>query len=460
MGGTQGNRLLSGKAINDLLPELELRGRSQRLGKLPLFLSFESSIAGFRKQILGPPEDQFAVASDEELETTVDNSWMRLDFAPRLRLPLLKTTWGDAQITAGWRGTWYSHRVDTTADDTNAVISDGLGRSLWSAGLSFDGPRFQRVFKTPKWSYSPKLKHVIEPFVSYQWRPEASIDAAEVIRIDEIDTVPGELSDLRFGIRQRFFALRPPQTDRPLSVAATDEVSFEAIEKAEEEAAKQAERQTEKEAMAERLEVKEQLNPMEFASLEVYQSYSLVRELSSVYAVLVDPDTGEVVLDDVTGNPLSVRTGGRHFSPITIKGRFNPTETTSMDMSYTFDPANSVLTETRISALIGMSKQGFFQGSWYRRQSANPGLLNASSFLRTRWGMTPSSRFSVEVEWDYDLENSKLQHQAYHLRWATQCCAFKLGFDKRDFTGNTRKEFRLVVDLTGIGEILNLKDSR
>jgi len=452
VGGTQNNSLLVGQVVNDLLPEVELRGRSQRLGTSPVYLSFETSVSGFSKRILSPPTGSGFVMSEDDLVTTVNNSWGRVDLAPKVRLPLVKTAWGDLQVTAGWRGTWYSHHRNPDASaNTDSIASGQLFRSLWTAGFTFSGPRFQRVFKTPKWGYSPKLKHVIEPFVSYSWRPEPSTDAGEIIVFDEVDAVPGRLSDFRYGVRQRFYALRAPQTGRAKGVALAKEVSFDALERAAEENARLDAQAVDREDVEKKLDVEQTLNPTEFASIEISQSYSTIRELSRVYGVIDNPLTSTRDFGVVAA---------RNYSPITIKARFNPTHEQSVDIGYTFDPANKVLTETRISTLLGFGQTSFFQGSWYRRRSANPAVTTGSSFLRSSWGMTVSAKLSFQIDWDFDLKAGEIDHQFYQLRYATQCCSFHLGYDQRDFVGNDRKEFRLVIDLAGIGKLLDLKDSR
>ncbi|MDQ7006078.1 MAG: LPS assembly protein LptD [Acidobacteriota bacterium] len=460
VGGTLDSRLLTGQVVNSQLPEIELRGRSQRLGRSPFYLSFESSIAGFEKRILEPPDGMPGVHSDEELETRVLNRWGRVDVNPRLSVPLVRRSWLDFQLSAGWRGTWYTHANAPDAGADLSLVSEPLFRSLWNAGFSLAGPRLQRVFPTPKWSFSPKLKHVIEPFVEYRWRPPAGVDQREIVVFDEIDSVPGELSDFRYGVRQRLFALRPPGIGRSSGVASAEDASLEAVEKEAEQEAKRSEQaEAEPEAMP-RLEVTENLNPTEIASLEIYQSYSLVRDLGRVYTVLLDPETLEPRRDPLTGRVVTVTTGVRSFSPITIRGRFNPTHEQALDVAYTFDPANNVLTETQVSALMGSGERGYFQGSWYRRRPSNPAATNPTNFLRTRWGRTFSRRFSGQVDLDYNLEDGRLDHQYYLLRYSTQCCSFQLGWDRRDFVGNDRNEIRLVVDLAGIGQILDLKDSR
>ncbi len=459
VGGIGLVKFLTGQVVNDILPELEWRARNHRLGHSPFFLSFEGSVVRFRKKILVPPEGRFGVGSEDDLVTDRDDAWTRLDFAPRLTVPLLKSPWADLSLRAGWRGTWYSARRDPA--DPEAITSRGLTRVLWDAGFTFSGPRFQRIFETPGWGYTPRLKHVIEPFLAYSWRPEAGIERGEIPVVDEVDTVPGRLSDLTWGIRQRLYALRPPRSGRVVGIASVRETSFDEIEKEEERDRKRREGRAREPGFEEEIAVENRLGPVEIASLEIYQSYSFVRDLNRVWAVLVDPLTGQVEKDPRTGRPRTVLAGTRAVSPVTVRLRFNPDEEHVVTASYVFDPANSVLTETSVSALFRLARGGYFNGSWYRRQPANPAFSDPTSFLRARFGMiAPSRRFGLEVDWDYDLEAGSLDHQGYRVRYATQCCTFRLGYDRRDFVDNSRREFMLTVDLAGIGRLLDLRQSQ
>lgn len=446
VASAQRRSFLTQKSTNDVLPEFELRGRSQKLGSWPLYLSFEASASRFARRIESADRTVFPLGVEDEelLDTVTDNAWLRADVAPRFSLPLIKEPWGDLSIETGLRWTWWSDRTDP--DDPQDIVDRDLSRGLVDAALRFAGPRFQRIFETPEWSFSPKLKHVIEPFVDYRYQPEANVTASEIIRVDQIDTVPQELSDVSYGIRQRFTVLRPAQTGYDPGLLAGERTSFDEMERAAREAEKEAENADPEEILDASMEVTEQLNPMEIGSLEIFQTYSFERELTTLFSD--DP----AMLGEVEAL--------RRYSPITVRGRFNATSDHSMDVAYVYDPGNRELLETRISALLRLSSQGYFQGSWFRRRSPNPAAENESSFLRSRWGFTSlDRRFSIEADLDYDVEDGDLDHQGYLVRYSSQCCTLKLGYDRRDFLDNTREEFYLVVDLTGIGEILDLKTS-
>lgn len=461
---------LTGKVENVKLPEIELRGRSQRLGRSPFYFSLRTSLDRFGKRIFEPPDGSFAVRQEDDLATVANNRWWRADLAPALRVPLVKAAWADLELNFSWRGTYYTaQRAPNPTRDpelVNAILPQGLTRSLYSAGVSFAGPRLQRVFVTPAWEFTPKLKHVIEPFAEYRYRPGTRRLVDQIIRVDQVDDDPSSLSDFSFGIRQRLFALRSADVGPATGLASARETSFDALEKQSEEAQSRARKQEELAALGAGRDTSEPapeketpLAPVEIASFEISQAYSLSRTLSDLFAIRVD-ESGDPIIG-VGGRPETVTIGRRHYSPVRLKLRFNPTQEQTVDVSYVVDPANSKLTETSISALMRLTPLSYLSGSWYRRRPANVALSDPTSFLRLQWGwLNREQSFGLETEWDYDLEAGSLDHQSYRLRYSTQCCAFRFGWDRRDFVENSRQEYSLVVDLSGLGKLIDLKQAR
>lgn len=444
-------RVLLGATINETLPDVEFRSASHRIGRSRVFLAFEGSLSSIGRKILrSPEEDPFGTRDEESLVTASSVRYQRIDAFPQLQLPLLKVPWGDLTVNAGWRGTYYTAQQLPRTEWANTAIPEFTGesvtRSLWNAGIGFIGPRFQRVYETPSWEFSPKLKHVVEPYVRYDWRPDSGLDASRIIPFDEVDVVPGQLSLLTYGIRTRFFALRGPDTGRTFGLASTEGISLADLEEQAEREARRAAAEAAETGIAETVEVSQDLTPTEIGSLQIQQSYSLDQPLTSVYARYIDPG-GQ--------NPV---VGSRHYSPISITGRFNPTYQQSVDLTYVFDPANDKLTETSLSAMMAF-RGSYFRGSWFRRFPANLTLAE-SDFLRTQVGVARITRgLSLEAAWDYNLATSRMDHYLYQLRWTSQCCSIQLGYDVRDFVGSQRRNISLLVNLSGIGKLLDVDQS-
>jgi len=448
--------LISRETINESRPEIEFRSASHRIGRSPVFVLFEGSLSSFRRAILGPPQGTLGEKNEEDLLTLADVSWQRIDAFPQLQMPLLNVPWADLTINAGWRWTYYTAQQQGTTLSHGAgtqvvpnYVEQSLTRNLWNAGIGFIGPRFQRIWETPRWGFSPKLKNVIEPFVRYDWRPDSGIDPANVILYDDVDTVPGQLSVFTYGVRTRFYALRGPDTGRTFGVPSTEKLSLTDLEEQAEREARRASEEVGKPGVAEAIEVAENLTPTEIGSLQITQQYSLDQPLTNLWALLVDEATGESL------NRQGI-VGTRQYSPIVITGRFNPTYQQSVDLSYTYDVANDELTETSFSAMMGF-RGGYFRGSWYKRNPIRP-LDSPTDFLRTQLGIARVVRgLSLEAAWDYNLETSNLDHYLYQLRWTTQCCSIQLGYDVRGFIDNNRRNLLLTVNLSGIGKLFDLE---
>ena len=452
--------LISRETINETRPEIELRSASHRIGRSPIFLTFEGSVGSFRRSILGPLEGTFGERDEDDLLTLADVTWERIDAFPQLQMPLLNVPWADLTINAGWRGTYYTAQqlpppVTKPGEPpppprrAPAYVDESLTRSLWNAGIGFIGPRFQRVWETPRWGFSPKLKNVVEPFFRYDWRPDSGVDPLTLIPFDDVDTVPGQLSVFTYGVRTRFYALRGPDTGRTFGIPSTERLSLTDLEEQAEREARRAVEQMGKPGVADEIEVEENLTPTEIGSLQITQQYSLDQPLTNLWAVLPAEASGLAV-------DTQVIVDSRQYSPIVITGRFNPTYQQSVDLSYTFDVANDRLTETSLSAMMGF-RGGYFRGSWYKRNPIRP-LDTPTDFLRTQLGIARVVRgLSLELAWDYNLETSNLDHYLYQVRWTTQCCSIQLGYDVRGFIDNNRRNLLLTVNLSGIGKLFDLE---
>lgn len=107
-----------------------------------------------------------------------------------------------------------------------------------------------------------------------------------------------------------------------------------------------------------------------------------------------------------------------------------------------------------------LGQRGYFRGSWYRRNPPFPGVMEKSSFLRSQRGYLGSERrFSLETAWDYNFQTSRLEHQSYVVCYTNQCSTFQFGYDLRHFPGNTRRQVFFTMDLSGLGKVLDLRQS-
>jgi LPS-assembly protein len=155
------------------LPELEYRLRPTRLGRTPVYLSFDGAAHYLSIDRGGALEGQYG----------------RLDLAPRLRVPLSPAPWLALTLTAGERFTWWGDSVGFAATGGQEFRGESLTRSLPSAGVEVIGPSFSRVFDAQAGPFG-RFKHVIEPRLD--WGYTDSFDEQDNVPVfDEIDPTFG-----------------------------------------------------------------------------------------------------------------------------------------------------------------------------------------------------------------------------------------------------------------------------
>jgi LPS-assembly protein len=440
VGGIETRRALLSELDQRLLPEVEFRGRSRRIGPTPLFLSFETSASRFQRESI----TYYSGGGG------YDQVWERFDVFPSIKLPWSPVPWLDIQPVVGYRQTWYSKRWDPDAPDQ--LSDESLQRSLFQARLEVQGPKLVRIWDAPRSRFSPRYKHTIEPFLTYRYTPEPSTDPTEILRFDEIDVVEGARNEVTYGIRQRLFALRPAQVGS--RTREEERAVFRGLA--------QPEREPDEDELAEtrRLQttpVREELNPVEVISLSISQRYSFLeaQALSRAYAILVDEE-GNPRTREGSGVVWSREVDTRPYSPIDVALRFNADMMNSVDVRYSYDPLLGQLAGASVSGSIRDPDLGYLRLSWYRANYADPARVRRDQ-VRLFGGIQAFNRkVGLEVEWNYDLEDRNMVDQRYRARYYTQCCGFVIEYLRRDFLDNERREMRLTVDLRGIGKFLDL----
>jgi LPS-assembly protein len=182
-------RTSSDAVIQQRLPEVEIRGRSQKLGAVPLYLSFEGSANNLERR-----------------DDTFDADYQRVDLGTTLSAPLTLAPWLDITPTLTLRDTYYTQSLD--ADEQDGVSDDSVNRTFMRFSFDILGPKLFRLFEPAPGSRRPRYKNTLEPRITYQYLPDAG-EADEVIPFDEIDRVPAELNLVTYSLTSRLFQRRP-----------------------------------------------------------------------------------------------------------------------------------------------------------------------------------------------------------------------------------------------------------
>ncbi len=183
--------------------------------KLPVYFSFESSVAGMsRKETV---EDAATLALDGIINPIITPSIVqRLDFSPRAELPLNFGGW-NVTAAARVRGTFYSNSVDPL---TRLVTPQNISRLYGEFTLDVRPPALARNFHHRDGTFS--FRHVIEPYLTYRKIGGLS-DFESVIRFDELDAV-ADTNELEYGVTNRFFLRRSAESvgGRPRAKTAAE----------------------------------------------------------------------------------------------------------------------------------------------------------------------------------------------------------------------------------------------
>jgi hypothetical protein len=406
------------------LPEIEWRGRSKRLGNSPVYFSFASSLANIRQR-----------------SSKIDAHYGRADMFPTLSVPFSPTPWLDITPGVETRATYYSQsREPLPAEDGSTVVRDEpLARYLWGGNMEVVGPKIFKIFSNPDGKYSSRYKHTIEPRVVYLYN-KADDNADEILVYDEIDRLANTSNLLQYGFRSRLFAQRP-RSSAPLPKGEGEEIVLPPSAPGA-----GVELPSERPGPTGAPPGKDvPSEPVEIASFEVLQRKSYLGDLSSA-----DLD-GDGVIDARSS-----------ASDVQATGRFNPTEWASMDLRATYNHLYKRVSGVSVSGNLNWQQGGRLAFSLVHR----PGLAGGardSTQLRLGGGVALwSGRIRLALDGTFvptaEGAEPRIPDQRWVIELYTQCCGILGEYLKREFVGNERREFRVTVDLRGIGKLFDFHE--
>jgi hypothetical protein len=483
-------------------PKIELRGRRQRLGRLPLFMTLESSANFFDKGVAGA-------------------SYARLDAFPVFSAQLSQLPWLDVDASVGYRDTYYSRsqisdvgcdgipgtgdfgegdgkdnsehdenrdglfdagddigcdndgglpadfgQVNGIRDEERTLITDeAFNRHNYQAGLTLIGPRISRVFDRPGSRFSPQYKHAFEPQIRYGYLSRVE-DADRVIPFDEIDVVRANTNRITYALVTRLYAKRPVAGTADLGallgpsnaafVGGGGVDAYAQVRQALQRRKKEQAGATGAPAAETAEEEKKSLSTVEVATLEISQDYSLLGPLSSSTALGFP--------DEALTSPLS---------PVRATLRINPSIHASLHVRGAFDILFRQVREASLSANLRSTRRGFIDVTWSMvrdlegKALLEKGLAFSQAFDRSQIGLQGETnffgrRFLLGMQTNYELGDvlpgePRLRDQRYRFGYNTQCCGFQLEVLNRNFLGTSQREFRFLINLKGVGNVVDFQ---
>lgn len=168
-----------------LLPQITYKTQRHTLGNSPIYFNQDSSYTHSKIDLNSNPD----VDDDYNVH--------RVDFHPQLSIPLNIAPWMTLTPTVGVRETFYSQGLTST----NQRLS-GFSRESFDIQAALEGPKINKIFHLDSTRF-PKMKHLIEPRVTYNFIPDIDKNDREKIRaIDAVDSV-NPVSSVTYFLTQR-----------------------------------------------------------------------------------------------------------------------------------------------------------------------------------------------------------------------------------------------------------------
>jgi LPS-assembly protein len=154
---------------------------------LPVYFGFDASAGAVHRddpQIDTPP----AVA--------------RVEFAPRVTVPVHFGPWLDITATAGFRTSYFGDSLVPDSILSKPVLNgESISRNDGEFRLDFRLPTFERFFQQPQ--SKKKFKHTIEPYFNYNYVTGIH-NFSQIIRFDSDSTLTNT-NELEYGVTQRLW---------------------------------------------------------------------------------------------------------------------------------------------------------------------------------------------------------------------------------------------------------------
>jgi hypothetical protein len=444
-------RVDGSELVQQTLPEIEWRGRNKKLGKTPIYFSYQSSVALIQQK--EKPVACTAPPCTASQLAPLDADYGRFDVYPTFSIPLAPASWLDVTPSVSYRVTRWSQRFEEitlgTGDVTRVAADTSITRNLFGANLSVVGPKFYRIFDRKD---GRRFKHTIEPRLNY-----GTLDrferTDELLLYDDVDTFNGSGASMNYSIVQRLFAKRPrglaqPSRDVLQPVVLPDGTTNDPL-------AEGVSLVDPTEDFVLQPSADAATEPVEIATFELRQARSFDSDLS-----IADLD------DD------GMLEAASPFSSVQVIGRYNPSRKTSVDLRGNYHILYDRMSDMTLSGAIRNRRVRTGLSVIFRNGLGvqNVGTSSAPIFEK------PNDDTQVRFDAGFNLLGGKLQvnlatlytanpplgqshmpDKHWRLAYATQCCTFVVERFTRDFTGTfDRRDMSFRVDLTGIGKLFDL----
>jgi LPS-assembly protein len=391
------------------LPDVEVEGRDRAIWRnLPIWFSFYSS-AG----LLSRSEPLFSTTGT----TTLYETYRTDHFTPRLELSPHITSavhfWHfDLVPSVGIDEAVYGQSQAPSAavsQEVGYVAYQVVGGQLVTSARDFSldliFPSLGRVFNK-KTVFGDKLKHVIEPRVTYRYVNGVGSNFDKMVRYDETDLL-SDTDEVEFSLANRLYAKRGDSV---------------------------------REIFTWELKSKQYFDPSFGGAVVAGQSnvFAATADLSA-YAFLLGPS---------------------HHSPITSMFRSSPINGLGINWQADYDYADSHYRGIVDSgfAVDYRWRQYYFSGGDYLMRT-NPLLVPAANQFRTRVQHGDQNRrgWNEGAEAVYDYRKGQIQYTTALVSYNTDCCGFNVQYRRYNAGIRDESQFMFSFSIANVATFGNLK---
>lgn len=378
--------------------------------KIPIYFSFDSFVGAAHRA-----DSVLATPAYTPIDTPL--SVPRLEFAPRVTVPVHFGPWFGATASAAFRSTRYGDSLNSSG----LVSGTPIVRNTGEFALELRPPSFERFFGTATKKHQARrsYKHTIEPAITYRYVTGVN-NFADFIRFDSNATLT-DTSEVEYGFTQRFY--RKDGEDQP------------------------------EELVSWRIAQKHYFDPTFGGAIRNGQR-NVFQALDSI-------------------SPFAFAFGPRNWSPILSDFKVTPGGPYDLEQILQYDPQLQRL--VTIGTLVKAKPyREFFSTIAFFRLDENPSPSDVASLPPTQtafeqplsnqiralagYGSENRKGFNFTGGVGYDFTNKTLQNQIVQVSYNGSCCGLALEYRRLNLaTVRTENQFRVAFILANIGTFGNLR---
>jgi LPS-assembly protein len=380
------------------LPEFDLNGRDQQFSSLglPLWFSFDTSFGLYHRS-----EPSCVSCEEASPANYAPGFYETSQFSSRADLEPTVTTafrWGQFNLIPSFtmHETVYSQSMVN-----GTVFNTALTRSAPELNVDFVIPTIERIFNK-KTFLGDKLKHVIEPRLSYKYVSGVK-QFQDTLHFDPLDLL-NDTSEAEIGLTNRLFARRGDTV-------------------------------------------------IEVFSWELFQK----RFFEPDFGGALIPGQRNVLESTLDLTPYTFLTGPRVDSPIVSTLRGSPRNGISFTWESDYDPRVHRFVDS--SFTVDVHYKRYFVSAGSDQLRPDPLIAGNQNQFRTTFGYGDPNRKGWNAAFSsvYDFRLDQLLYGVAQVTYNTDCCGLSVQVRRFDFGTRVENQYLLSFSIANIGSVGNLK---